>query len=119
MKCAARRLLAALAMLPLLSTFNSQLSTLHAQGTAFTYQGQLQNNGALANGTYNLEFSLFTAPSGGGAVAGPITTNGVVVSNGLFTVSIDLGSAPWNGETNWLQIKVQTNGAGTFTTLNP
>jgi hypothetical protein len=27
-----------------------------AQGTAFTYQGQLQNNGAPANGTYDLQF---------------------------------------------------------------
>ena len=47
-----------------------------AQGTAFTYQGQLQNNGSPASGTYNLTFSLFNVNSGGSAVAGPVTNNG-------------------------------------------
>ena len=35
------------ALLVLLSTLIYQPSTLFAQGTAFTYQGQLQNNGSL------------------------------------------------------------------------
>ena len=80
---------------------------------------QLQNNGSLANGTYNLEFLLYTNSTGGVSVAGPVTTNGVVITNGLFTVAIDFGSTVWNGETNWLQIEVETNGGGSFTTLNP
>ena len=29
-----------------------------AQGTAFTYQGQLQNDGSPASGTYNLTIQL-------------------------------------------------------------
>jgi hypothetical protein len=37
------------------SIFDSQLATVLAQGTAFTYQGQLQNNGAPASGTCNLQ----------------------------------------------------------------
>jgi hypothetical protein len=43
-----------------------------AQGTAFTYQGRLQNNGNPANGTYDLGFSLFATNSGGnsGTTAG-------------------------------------------------
>ncbi len=90
-----------------------------AQGTAFTYQGQLQNNGSPASGTYNLEFSLFNANTGGTAVAGPVTTNDVVVTNGLFTVLIDFGPGVFTGETNWLQIGVETNGVNTFTTLAP
>ena len=36
-----------------------------AQGTAFTYQGRLQNNGSPASGTYNLTFSLFNVSNGG------------------------------------------------------
>ena len=86
-------------------------STVFAQGTAFTYQGQLQNNGSPASGTYNLEFSLFNANTGGTAVAGPVTTNDVVVTNGLFTVLIDFGPGVFTGETNWLQIGVETNGS--------
>ncbi|HEV2318833.1 MAG TPA: hypothetical protein VGV18_03735, partial [Verrucomicrobiae bacterium] len=76
--------LAALAMFAI----NSQLSSALAQGTAFTYQGELQSIGTVASGTYNLQFSLYTSASGGVAVAGPVTTNGVAISNGLFTVTI-------------------------------
>ena len=89
--------------------------TVFAQGTAFTYQGRLNSSGAPASGTYNLTFSLFNVNSGGSAVAGPVTTNGVIITNGLFTVLIDFGSGVFTGETNWLQIGVETNGAGSFT----
>jgi len=92
---------------------------LHAQGTAFTYQGQLLNNGVPANGTYNLRFSLSTNSTGGTAIAGPVTNNAVAVSNGLFTVAIDFGSSIWNGETNWLQIDVASNNVTSFTALSP
>src|SRR5208283_5578145 len=44
---------------------------------------------------------------------------GVIVTNGLFTVTIDFGSSVWNGQTNWLQIGVETNGFYSFTTLTP
>jgi hypothetical protein len=94
------------------------LNAAHAQGTAFTYQGQLQNNAALANGTFNLTFTLYTVSSGGIAIAGPVTNNGVIVANGLFLVKIDFGSGVWCGETNWLQIGVATNGTSSFTALN-
>src|SRR5208283_1330490 len=87
-----------------LSTLNVQLSTAWAQGTVITYQGQLQNNGSPASGTYNLTFALFNTSSGGNAVAGPITNNGVLVSNGLFTVLIDFGPGGFAGATNWLEL---------------
>ena len=90
-----------------------------AQGTAFTYQGRLQNNGSPASGSYNLTFSLFNVNPGGTALAGPVTTNGVIITNGLFMVTLDFGAGVWNGETNWLQIGVETNGTGSFTTLAP
>jgi trimeric autotransporter adhesin len=90
-----------------------------AQGTAFSYQGQLQNNGSPAHGTYNLQFSLYTVATGGAAVAGPVTTNGVSITNGLFAVTIDFGATVWSGATNWLQIGVETNGASSFSSLSP
>jgi hypothetical protein len=109
---------AVLALLAL-STFNSQLSTASAQGTAFTYQGRLQNNGSPASGTYNLAFSLFNASSGGSAAAGPVMTNGVFVTNGLFNVTLNFGPGVFNGANYWLEIGVETNGAGSFNTLAP
>ena len=106
-------------MLLALSTLNLQPRTAFAQGTAFTYQGQLQNNGSPANGSFNLTFALFNTNSSGVAVAGPVTNNGVIVSNGLFTVLVDFGPGAFTGATNWLEITVETNGASTFTTLTP
>jgi hypothetical protein len=108
----------ALALLAL-ATLNSQLSTAHAQGTAFTYQGQLQNNGSPASGTYALTFSLFNTNTTGVSVAEPVTNNAVVITNGLFTVLIDFGPGVFSGTTNWLQIGVATNGVESFTALTP
>jgi hypothetical protein len=100
-----------------LATLNPQLTTARAQGTAFTYQGQLQNNGSPASGTYALTFTLFNTNATGVPVAGPVTNNGVVVSNGLFTVQVDFGSGAFTGQSNWLEIAVATNLTGSFTTL--
>ncbi|HUA65287.1 MAG TPA: tail fiber domain-containing protein [Alphaproteobacteria bacterium] len=90
-----------------------------AQGTVFSYQGQLESKGNPANGTYNLQFTLYNNSAGSGtAVAGPVTDNGILVTNGLFTVELDFGGV-WNSATNWLQIGVETNGATPFATLTP
>src|SRR5580704_8087881 len=102
------------AVVLLFATLGLPLSTAFATGTAFTYQGQLQNNGSPASGTYNLTFTLFNTYTGGVAVAGPLTNNAVGITNGLFTVLIDFGSSVWSGATNWLQIAVETNGGSAF-----
>ena len=103
----------------LCALLGAHLSTAHAQGTAFTYQGQLQNNGSPASGTYNLTFTLFGTNTTGVAIAGPVTNNAVSVTNGLFTVMVDFGPGVFTGATNWLQIGVETNGVSSFTTLTP
>src|SRR5260221_13003605 len=107
------------ALMLVLSTLNAQLSTLLAQGTAFTYQGRLNSSGNPASGTYNLTFSLFNTNTTGVPAAGPVTNNTVNVTNGLFTVLIDFGSGVFTGTNYWLQIGVETNGAGSFSTLTP
>jgi hypothetical protein len=113
------------AIVLLFVTLGLPLSTAFAQGTAFTYQGRLFSGANPANGTYNLTFSLYNLSSGGVLQAGPVTTNGVVISNGLFTVLIDFGPGVFTGSgganyvTNWLQIGVESNGVASFTTLTP
>jgi len=90
-----------------------------AQGTAFTYQGRLDDGGAPANGSYDLQFILYNA-SAGGSQAGPILTNSATeVSNGLFTVALDFGAGLFTGSKYWLDISVRTNGGGSFTELSP
>ncbi|MGD0814922.1 MAG: hypothetical protein ABSA83_15055 [Verrucomicrobiota bacterium] len=91
---------------------------LPAQGTAFTYQGQLMTAGAPANGVYDLQFILYTA-SVGGDQTGPILTNSIAVSNGLFIVELNFGSNVFAGANYWLDIAVRTNGPGTYAELSP
>jgi hypothetical protein len=101
-----------------LSTLNSQLSTSFAQGTVFTYQGQLSSSNAPANGSYDLTFALFNASSAGSQAGTTITNTGVGVADGLFTVMLDFGNQ-FNGAPYWLEIGVRSHGSGSFTTLSP
>lgn len=94
-------------------------SSAFAQGTAFSYQGQLYSGTNPASGTYNFEFSLFNVPSGGSQLGALVITNNVSVTNGMFMVLIDFGAGIFTGATNWLQIAVETNTGGTFTNLAP
>src|SRR5208283_3990055 len=64
----------------LTSLFTAVALSASAQGTAFTYQGQLQNNGSPASGTYDLTFTLFNTNTSGVAIAGPVTNNAVGVT---------------------------------------
>src|SRR5690349_1351734 len=94
------RIYAAFITLSLLSTLNPQLSTVFAQGTAFTYQGRLNDGGTAAGGSYDLTFTLFDSGSAGVVLAGPVTNSAVGVSNGLFTVLVDLGNGVFTGSSN-------------------
>ena len=75
-----------------------------ALGTSFTYQGQLVYNGAPVNDTCDFTFSLWdkagtgTPPVGGAQINSDVNINGVVVSDGLFTVSLDFGSDAFTGD---------------------
>src|SRR5271169_4542084 len=101
-----------------LLTLACQVSTMFAQGTAFTYQGQLDSSGGPVNGNYDLTFALYDAGTNGNLVSGPLTNSAVAVTNGLFTVALDFG-ANFPGSARWLQIGVRTNGGGAFTALTP
>jgi hypothetical protein len=89
-----------------------------AQGTAFTYQGRLEDGGLPASGTYDLTFSLFDSESPTNQIGNTVTNTAVAVSNGLFVVTLDFAGA-FAGAPRWLEIGVGTNGAGSFTTLSP
>lgn len=94
-----------------------RLNSAFAQGTAFTYQGQLLTTNGTAHGLYDLTFALYNAGSGGSQFGSTVQTNGVLVTNGLFVVTVDFGAGLFNGTPYWLQIGVRTNGAALFTAL--
>src|SRR3989442_1261536 len=110
-----------LGALLLLSSFNLQLSSLQAQGTAFTYQGRLNDGGAPANGAYDLEFRVFDALSGGGQQGGTVTVDDLGITNGLFTAVLDFGGAPFSGGANrWLNVAVRPGAStGAYTNVTP
>src|SRR6267142_2093365 len=91
-----------------------------AQGTAFTYQGRLNTGGTPANGTYDLVFTVFASASGINDAFANQTNSATSVSNGLFTVALNLGAPNiFTGEDRWLEIEVRTNGTGAYAKLSP
>jgi hypothetical protein len=79
---------------------NVSIVTALAQGTAFTYQGQLDDSGSLANGTFDLKLTLFDAATNGNTVAGPVTNTAVGVTNGLFTTTVDFAAVGGGANNN-------------------
>jgi hypothetical protein len=92
-----------------------------ALGTGFTYQGRLTEDGAPANGLYDIRFILYDSETGGSQV-GVITETqeDVSVTDGVFTTNLDFGAGSFNGDARWLEIAVRPGASvGTFTVLSP
>jgi hypothetical protein len=97
-------------------------STVWTQTGTFTYQGKLTDGTNAANGTYEMQFSVHTAASGGTQIGSTITNNAVSVVNGVFTVNLNFSPAePFsNGADRFLEIAVRkASDPPGFTTLSP
>jgi hypothetical protein len=90
-----------------------------AQGTAFFYQGRLNQSGNPVTGIYDFRFTIYDSLAGPTVVAGPLPQNSVGVTNGLFTTALDFGAGIFTGPGRWLEIAVRTNGGPVFTNLTP
>ncbi|HEX8395976.1 MAG TPA: tail fiber domain-containing protein [Pyrinomonadaceae bacterium] len=91
---------------------------INAQTTAFTYQGKLTDNTSVGNGTYDLQFALYDALTGGNQVGTTQTHTGVILNRGIFTVDLDFGSQ-FPGADRWLEISVKKPSDSSYTTLLP
>jgi len=94
-----------------------------AQGTAFFYQGRLNDGGSPATNVYDLRFALYDASTNGNLISTPQTNFAVAVNNGLFSTNVDFG-AVFTGTNYWLSLGVRTNAGvalntNTFTLLWP
>jgi len=104
-------------------------AAVQAQVTAFTYQGKLNEGGEPANGTYDLQFKLFDAVSGGSQFGSTDCVDDVDVVDGLFTVQLnengEFGPLAFIGEERFLDIGVRADStpgncaAGPYTPLAP
>ncbi len=87
-------------------------------GSAFTYQGRLTDNGQPANGPYDFYIHLYDSAAGGTPTSPlGLTLDDVPVTNGLFTVNLDFGSAAFTGDARWLNIQVRPGASGGFYTV--
>lgn len=88
-------------------------------GTAFTYQGRLNDGTNPAQGDYDLRFAIYDAASSGTQVGAALTNAATPVANGLFTVTLDFGAGVFSGNARWLEIAVRPASGGAFTSLTP
>ncbi len=107
-------------MLALCVIFAPDLGNAAPGPANFSYQGQLKFLGVPANGEYDFVFRLHDAVSGGSPVGSPVTVNDWPVSNGLFSVQLDFGASPFDGDARWLGVEVRPgNSPGAYTVLSP
>ncbi len=89
-------------------------------GDTFTYQGRLDHGGTAVTVPQDLEFRLFDAAANGSEIGGVNALNGVVVTNGLFTVPLSFGVGAFGNEARYLEIRVRPSGSGVaHTVLTP
>ena len=89
-------------------------------GASFSYQGKLIDASNPASGAYDLSFKLFDKASDGAQIGSTLELPGVAVSDGIFSVELNYGSAVFNGEGRWLEVGVRPGGsADPYSTLNP
>lgn len=103
----------------LVAAFVLSAAGLWAQGTAFYYQGVLNQGGSPATGNFDFTFSLYDAPTNGNLISVPQTNLDLAVNSGLFATNLNFG-AVFTGTNYWLAIGVRTNGStNAFTVLQP
>ncbi len=102
------------------SVLVTALITTFAAAEPFTYQGTLEDNGAPANGEYDLVFRLFNAASGGSQLGSSAVRENTQVTAGLFTVELDFGDNLFLVSPRFLQVEVRPGASGgSFDILTP
>src|SRR5262245_11942815 len=103
----------------LLLAIDAMVVSALAQGTAFQYQGRLDQNRAPVTGLYDLRFTLFDSSGGATVVAGPQSKLATAITNGLFSVTLDFGAGVFTGPARWMEIGVRPTGSASYTNLSP
>ena len=62
------------------------------QSSTFTYQGKLTSGGTDGAGAFDFKFRLYDLAAGGAQQGAELVRDDVVVTAGIFTVSLDFGN---------------------------
>ena len=72
-----------------------------------SYQGMLKENGQPVNGSRDMTFRLYSDDTCRTQVGDAIVKRGVPVTNGLFSVDLDVDHEHFNGQSLWLEVEVR------------
>jgi len=98
---------------------NSSISLAATTGSAFSYQGELTDNGSPANGDYDITVSLFPNLTGGSSVMDESFPDTPVV-NGLFNLRVDFGDVVYeNSDIYYIEIEITPSSGGATSVLAP
>ena len=87
---------------------------------SFTYQGELRHSGVAADGAFDFRFELYGQKSGGSVIGSAVDVDNVQVVDGIFSVELDFGAGPYNGDQLWLKMGVRNgNSTGGYQDLAP
>ena len=89
-----------------------------AQAASFTYHGSLQDSGKPAEGSYDIELTLYSAPSGGSVIGGPLVMYKVPVHGGSFNTEADFGPLSQSFSQAFVGVRVRSAGKGDYAALN-
>lgn len=87
------------------------------QAASFTYHGSLQDSGKPAEGSYDIELTLYSAASGGSVIGGPLVMYKVPVSAGSFNTEADFGPLAKSFDQAFIGVRVRNAGKGEFAAL--
>ncbi len=91
-----------------------------ALGTAFTYQGYLNDGASPAEGSYDFRFILYDAEIGGAQVGSTVALEDQPVSGGYFTVQLNFGAGSFGNKALWLEVAVRPGASsGAYSVLSP
>ena len=92
-----------------------------AQGSAFNFQGRLNDGANPANGIYDLQFTLFNSITGGAPIGPTVPRPNTTLIIGVFSVNLDFGAAAFNNpDAVFIEIGVKPSGSpNAFTILGP
>ncbi len=90
-----------------------------AATSSFTYQGRLTEGAVAASGTFDFRFGLWGSKDAGNQVGGALDANFLLVSNGVFTATLDFGPAAFTGGARWIELAVRNSGSSLPHTVLP